>query len=100
MKITKSQLKKIIKEELASVLSEAKPEYKGNKPAEDRLDTGDPPAKKKPAKPKKTALQQAKDRVKRAKDNLTKDPQNAGLKKRLARAKESLEKARRKARGL
>ena len=100
MKITKAQLKKIIQEELASVLSEAKPEYKGSKPAEDRLDKGDPPAEEKPAKPEKTALQKARDRVKRAKDNLAKDPQNAGLKKRLTRAKEALEKAHRTARGL
>jgi len=83
-------------------LHEAKPAYAPGKSAKERMHGKDKPKTTEPTKaaPKKTDLQKAEERVKRAKDKLAKDPQNAGLKKRLASAKKALERARRAARGL
>ena len=79
-------------------LSEEKPKYKLNKDAEERVHGKPKPKPKRP--PKKTDLQKAEERVKRAKDSLAKDPGNEGLKKRLASAKDALGRAKKVARGL
>ena len=80
----------MVREELANVLHEVTPD-----------DTRLPPKQPKPKPaPKKTGLQKAEERVKRAKDKLAKDPENVGLKKRLASAKKALERAKKVARGL